>query len=49
MTFWKPMCEWMTISEQRTASMTGFRDPAAKGVTVSGTRERAIKRSIVQW
>jgi len=37
----KPMCEWMTSRAQRTESMTGFSDPAAKGAMVSGTSPAA--------
>jgi len=36
--YWNPMWEWATRSEQRTASMTGLREPAAKGARVRGIR-----------
>jgi hypothetical protein len=36
--YWNPMWEWATIREHRMASMTGLREPAAKGAMVRGTR-----------
>lgn len=46
---WK--ARWLCTSREptRTASSTGFREPAAKGATVSGTRPAAMSRSKVQW
>ena len=32
-----PMCECISIAKQNVASITGFREPAAKGAIVSGT------------
>jgi hypothetical protein len=40
-TYWNPTCECRTSSEQRTASVTGLRDPAAKGAMVRGIRPTA--------
>lgn len=37
-TYSKPMCEWMTRRAQRMESVTGLREPAAKGATVRGIR-----------
>ena len=34
---------------QRTASVRGFNDPAAKGAMVRGMREADTRRSKVQW
>ena len=38
MAYWNPMWEWATRSEQSTASMTGLREPAAKGATLRGIK-----------
>lgn len=45
----KPICEWMRIVPQRMASMTGFKEPAAKGAMVRGIRPTEMRRSKVQW
>lgn len=37
------MCEWMSMPKQSAASMTGLREPAAKGAMVSGIRAADIK------
>ena len=34
----KPICEWIRIVAQRTASITGLRDPEANGAIVRGIR-----------
>jgi hypothetical protein len=33
-----PMCTWMMMSEHRAASMSGLREPAAKGAMVRGIK-----------
>lgn len=42
MSYWNPMCEWATIKEHKMASITGLREPAAKGAMVRGTRPTEI-------
>jgi len=37
----KPIWEWMSMSEIRTASIVGLTEPAAKGATVRGTSAAA--------
>lgn len=38
----KPMCEWTRRVAQRMASVTGLREPAAKGAMVKGMRAADI-------
>lgn len=47
--YWNPMCEWATIREHRMASMTGLREPAAKGAKVRGTRptQTSLRKMLV--
>src|SRR3989337_1765405 len=35
-TYSKPMCEWISRRAHRMESVTGFREPAAKGAIVKG-------------
>ena len=44
----KPICEWMRMAPQRTASVMGFNEPEAKGAIVRGTRAAESRRSNVQ-
>ena len=45
---WKPTCEWMMRVAHSIASVTGLREPAAKGAIVRGIRAAEISRSKVQ-
>jgi len=44
-----PICECMSIAKQSVASITGFKEPAAKGAIVRGTRAADSNLSNVQW
>ena len=48
-TYSKPMCEWTTKRAQRIESVSGFRDPAAKGAMVKGIRPAETILSKLQW
>lgn len=43
------MWEWIISVAHRIASVTGFKEPAAKGAIVRGIRPTEIRRSKVQW